>query len=126
MTKFAVSPKPYSLGSSNLPGAASFATSIPSVVLPVLPVSLPPICGSTMVLVCTRFVRPGVRKISCPSRKNGRSSGKNSGYRWFVSICGRSASIWEKSGLRVKSAVRFDVTPYFMLNPKSGWVSPSA
>ena len=38
----------------------------------------------------------------------------------MISICGRSDSIWEKSGLSVKSAVRFDVMPYLTLTPPSG------
>ena len=63
--------------------------------------------------------------ISAPSRKKGRSSGKNSGNRWLTSICGRSDSICEKSGLPVKSAVRFDVMPYFTFTPASGSVPRS-
>ena len=45
------------------------------------------------------------------------------GKRWFTSICVRSDSICEKSGFTVKSAVRFDVTPYLTFNPASGLVS---
>ena len=62
-------------------------------------------------------------KISAPSTKKGLSSEKKSGKRWLTSICGRFDSIWEKSGLIVKSAVRSEVTPYFTFTPASGSVA---
>ena len=92
---------------------------------PALPVSFAPQVGSTMVRVCTKVTGPGRSKISAPSTKNGRSSLKNRGKRWLTSIWGWSDSICEKSGLRVKSAVRFDVTPYLTLRPASGFIPRS-
>ena len=89
-------------------------------VRPTLPVSFAPYNESTIVRVWTGVIGPRMSKISAPSRKNGRNSGKNNANRWFTSICSRSDSICEKSGLRVKSAVRFDVTPYSKLTPPSG------
>jgi len=113
MTEFADLPNALSAGSSTFPGASSLAMSTPSVVLPTFPVIFAPYRGSTIVRVWMRFIGPRMSKISCPSRKNGRSSEKNSGNRRFTSICG-------KSGLQVKSSVRFDVRPYLKLTPPSG------
>ena len=62
------------------------AVLVGAAVFPTLPVTLAPYLGSTMVRVCTKFTGPGRLKISCPSRKKGRSSEKKSGKRWLTSI----------------------------------------
>ncbi len=78
-------------------GLSSSALMYPTLKRPTFPVSFTPPMGSRICRVYTS--RWGVPKISAPSRKNARFSGKKSAKRSLTVIWLTSASIWEKSGL---------------------------
>ncbi len=101
---------------------SSWVAKTPRVLPPCLPVSFAPHFGSATVRVKTASIR--VVKVSIPSRKKGRFSGKNRANRSLTSSWATSASTWEKSGLTVPLRVRFGVMPQRTERPASNSSSP--
>jgi hypothetical protein len=97
------------------PGASSDATRIPKPWGPDSPVSLAAKAGLTTARVWRAF--RGVWKVSRPSRKKGRFSGKKMGKRSLAVTTIWSASTWAKSGLKVTSAVTVGVKPMRAVTP---------
>ena len=94
---------------------------------PVLPASLTPYSGFTIVLVCTTvrigsifdFEVEAILNMSLPSRKNSLFSAKNKLFLRLISVCTASDSIWLKSGFIVASSTKSEVIPYLIVK----WVS---